>query len=53
MCPNCLSKEVGDYLKQRSVLENFLKLNKCHECDCVFVSFDFANVEEQEMAVSV
>ncbi|MEK4247131.1 hypothetical protein MKZ20_17680 [Psychrobacillus sp. FSL K6-2684] len=53
MCPNCASEEIGDFLKKAKDLESFLKLNKCHECDCVFVVFDFRFKEDMEMAVSV
>ena len=52
MCPKCSSKEVGDFLKRPSYLDSYLKLNKCHECDCVFLTFDLVQ-EESEMVVNV
>lgn len=53
MCPNCASKEVGDLLKRTSDMESFLKLNKCHECDRVFLTFDFGYADEIEMEVGL
>lgn len=52
MCPNCSSEETADFLK-KGELEGHLKQNKCWECDCVFLSFDFDTVEELKMGVSV
>ncbi|MCZ8541985.1 hypothetical protein [Psychrobacillus psychrodurans] len=51
MCPNCAGKETAEFMKKGD-LENHLMLNKCWECDCVFISFDFKSAEELEMAVS-
>lgn len=46
MCPNCASEETSDFLKKGD-LESHLGLNKCWECDCVFLTFDFTeNLEE-------
>lgn len=53
MCPNCSSHEVGDLLKKTNELESYLKLNKCHECDRVFLTFDFGYVDETEMEVGM
>lgn len=52
MCPNCTGKETSEFAKKGN-LESYLLLNKCWECDCVFLSFDFGIFFELEMAVSV
>lgn len=51
MCPNCSSKEIADLLSKTSNLESYLKLMKCHECDRVFIIFDFGYADETEMEV--
>ncbi|MEK3955334.1 hypothetical protein [Psychrobacillus sp. FSL K6-1464] len=53
MCPNCLSQEVADLLSKTNNLESFLKLKKCHECDRVFLTFDFGYADETEMEVEM
>lgn len=52
MCPNCSSEETGDFLKKQKGIEEDFKLNKCHECDCVFITFDFDNNSDSEMVVN-
>lgn len=40
MCPKCRSNETGQFVNKREDLSESLLLNKCHECDCVFLTFD-------------
>lgn len=40
MCPKCRSKETGQFVNKREGVSDSLLLNKCHECDCVFLTFD-------------
>lgn len=51
MCPNCASKQTGSFFKQQKELEDIYNLNKCHECDCVFITFDFESVPAIEMVM--
>lgn len=41
-CPNCQSIEVsGLRQKKETAIDNNLNLMKCHECNCVYVEFNF------------
>ena len=53
MCPNCASKETGSFIKKQPDIDVSLDLNKCWECDCVFLTFDlnFESIPESRMVV--
>lgn len=53
MCPNCASKETGSFIKKQPGIDELLDLNKCHECNCTFLTFDlnFESIPEVRMAV--
>lgn len=53
MCPNCASEQTGSFIKKQNELEDIFNLNKCHECNCVFITFDFENANEIEMEVGM
>lgn len=41
MCPKCTGSETGKFVNKREGVEEEFLLNKCHECDCVFLTFNF------------
>lgn len=53
MCPNCGSEEIGSFLNKQKDLEKIYNKNKCHECDCVFITFDLDLMTDTESVVNV
>lgn len=51
MCPNCASEQTGPFFKKPEGIEEIYNLNKCHDCDCVFITFDFESVPAIEMVM--